>query len=70
MHYPSDPAVQTIIDQWFFGPSLMAAPVMTSSDGSTTDTSRGVYLPQGLWYQLRYGTSALVGMCLLRKLSF
>ena len=40
---------------------FMATPIMTSNDGSTTDTSRSVYLPEGLWYQLVYGTTAFVG---------
>lgn len=31
VEYPTDSQVQSITDQWFFGPSLMAAPVMTRS---------------------------------------
>ena len=59
--FPSDRYALTLTDQWFLGPAVMAAPVMTSSDGETSDTSRSVYLPQGAWYELRYNGQLAVG---------
>jgi alpha-glucosidase len=59
--YPNDGRVLSITDQWFFGPSIMATPILTSSDGSSTDTARQVYLPTGLWYQVIYSANLSVG---------
>ena len=42
------------VDQWMSGDSLMVAPILTSSDGQTTDTQRSVYLPAATWHQLRW----------------
>ena len=61
MYFPADPAVYSITSQWMFGPQLMASPILTSSDGSTSDTGRSVYVPAGTWYQLRYGANPFVG---------
>ena len=36
------------------GDFLMITPILTSSDGATTDTQRSVYLPAATWHQLRW----------------
>ena len=41
--YPSDPNTYTINDEWLFGPSILVAPLATT-------TTRSVYLPAGTWY--------------------
>ena len=42
--YPDDDAVSEMTTQWFDGPNLMAAPVLSQ------DNSSSVYLPAGDWY--------------------
>ena len=42
------------VDQWMSGDALMFTPILTSSDGQTTDTQRSVYLPAATWHQLRW----------------
>ena len=44
MDWPDDPAVRNIADQWMFGDNLLVAPLVAP------ETSRGVYLPQGKWF--------------------
>jgi alpha-glucosidase (family GH31 glycosyl hydrolase) len=36
------------------GDALMFTPILTSSDGQSTDTQRSVYLPAAMWHQLRW----------------
>ena len=60
-YFPSDDKVLSITDQWFFGPHIMATPILTSNDGSHTDTSRSVYLPEGSWYSVTYNSKLNVG---------
>lgn len=51
MDFPEDEAASTITTQWMDGDSLLAAPIVTSSDGKTTDNSRSVYFPGSCtWY--------------------
>jgi len=45
LNWPDDTALRDLDDQFLYGPSLMAAPVLT--EGAT---SRAVYLPKGTWY--------------------
>jgi alpha-glucosidase len=49
--YPQDAAVWTLNDEYLFGPSLLAAPVMVQGA-----TGRDVYLPAGTWLPLEAGT--------------
>ena len=44
MDYPSDQATWTVDDQYMLGRSLMVAPLLAGQ------TKRGLYLPQGDWY--------------------
>ena len=36
------------------GDALMVAPILTSSDGQSTDTQRSVYLPAAIWHEIRW----------------
>lgn len=45
MHYPNDPKVARIDDQFLLGASVLVAPVQKDKA-----TSRDVYLPKGLWF--------------------
>ena len=42
MEYGADAKTASIVDQWLLGDNVMVTPVMTSSDGQTTDTQRSV----------------------------
>jgi alpha-glucosidase (family GH31 glycosyl hydrolase) len=44
-HYPSDPRALACEDQYFFGPSLLVAPVVERAA-----KERSVYLPEGAWW--------------------
>ena len=46
-NYPSDQASYTIGDEWLFGDSLLAAPVLADV------TSRSIHLPAGYWYDVK-----------------
>ena len=51
MDYPEDEAASSITTQWMDGDSLLAAPIVTSANGKTTDNSRDVYFPgSDTWY--------------------
>ena len=45
LHYPSDPRALACEDQYFFGSSLLVAPVVERGA-----KERGVYLPKGAWW--------------------
>ena len=50
MAFPDDPQCVDIVDQWMFGPSLLAAPVLAPTGLKKGETStRSVYLPKGRW---------------------
>jgi alpha-glucosidase len=49
LNYPSDKNTFNMKDEWFFGPSILAAPIVTEGG------SRTVYLPQGQWYDFNTG---------------
>ena len=50
MAFPDDPQCVDVVDQWMFGPSLLAAPVLAPTGRSENETStRSVYLPKGRW---------------------
>lgn len=51
LHYPNDPNVFAINDQFLVGEDLMAAPVVDQGK-----TRRLVYFPQGTWYDYFTGT--------------
>lgn len=55
LHFPEDPKVWPITDQVMVGDGLLIAPVQV--EGAT---SRGVYLPSGLWYSWE-GETAIGG---------
>jgi alpha-D-xyloside xylohydrolase len=50
MDWPADPQARDLDDQWMFGPALMPCPV--SEYGAR---SRGVYFPEGGWYDFYSG---------------
>ena len=51
MDYPEDETASSITTQWMDGDSLLAAPIVTSTDGKTTDNTREVYFPGAdTWY--------------------
>ncbi|KAK7073777.1 hypothetical protein SK128_024244 [Halocaridina rubra] len=54
--FPNDLTARDVDDQFFWGSSLMIAPVITQGA-----TSRDVYFPEGLWYELRYGVLTATG---------
>lgn len=56
MEFPLDSSVSNTRDQWLSGDRVMVAPIMTSSDGTDSDTSRQVYLPADTWFQVRLGS--------------
>lgn len=47
LDFPNDRFALTIDDEYLFGDSLLVAPVM---DDMMDDTTRKVYLPEGVWY--------------------
>jgi alpha-glucosidase (family GH31 glycosyl hydrolase) len=47
--YPSDQQSYTINDEWLFGDSLLAAPVLADV------TSRDIHVPAGNWYDVLHG---------------
>ncbi len=50
MAFPDDPQCADIVDQWMFGPSLLAAPVLAPTGvGKEKSSTRSVYLPKGRW---------------------
>ena len=49
MDYPGDPAALPIDDQYMMGPSILVAPAFAG------EPSRGVYLPEGDWYDFWSG---------------
>ena len=49
MDYPGDPAALPIDDQYMMGPSILIAPAFAG------EPSRGVYLPEGDWYDFWSG---------------
>lgn len=50
IEHPDDPNTWNIGDQWYFGNSLVVAPIMDESN------RRMVYLPEGRWHSWRSGT--------------
>jgi alpha-D-xyloside xylohydrolase len=50
MDFPNDPEVRDLSDQWMFGPALMPCPV-----SEYKARSRGVYFPEGGWYDFYTG---------------
>jgi alpha-glucosidase len=50
LHYPEDPNVITIEDEYMYGDSLLVAPVVARGE-----TSRSVYLPEPLYYDFWKG---------------
>lgn len=50
MAFPDDPQCVDLVDQWMFGPALLAAPVLAPTGLKKGETStRSVYLPKGRW---------------------
>lgn len=50
LHYPNDPEVRTIHDQFLVGPDLLVAPVLHEGQ-----TERRLYLPEGAWFDVWTG---------------
>jgi len=48
--HPHDPAARRATDEYYFGPDLLVAPVVTAG------TQRGVHLPEGEWLDYWTGT--------------
>lgn len=49
LDYPDDPETYALSDEYLVGPSLLVAPAFTG------ETSREVYLPEGVWYDFWTG---------------
>jgi alpha-glucosidase (family GH31 glycosyl hydrolase) len=47
--YPNDRRSYTVNDEWLFGDSLLAAPVLAHA------TSRNIHVPAGTWYDVLHG---------------
>jgi sulfoquinovosidase len=45
--HPEDETAWPITDQYYFGPALIVAPVVTESDSEDGSVTRSVYLPEG-----------------------
>ncbi|XP_069159660.1 sucrase-isomaltase, intestinal-like [Procambarus clarkii] len=54
--FPSDLAARDVDDQFMWGDGLMIAPVLTQGA-----TSRDVYFPEGIWYDLVTGVATATG---------
>nr|XP_045621913.1 sucrase-isomaltase, intestinal-like [Procambarus clarkii] len=54
--FPSDLAARDVDDQFMWGDGLMIAPVLTQGT-----TSRDVYFPKGIWYDLVTGVATATG---------
>ncbi|MGC8552127.1 MAG: TIM-barrel domain-containing protein [Phycisphaerae bacterium] len=55
--YPDNAQVANISDQWMFGPSMMAAPVLAPVHAERTRShTRRLYLPPGQWLDCARGT--------------
>jgi alpha-glucosidase len=50
LHYPSDPATHRLHDQALVGRDLMIAPIVRPGK-----SARAVYLPSGVWFDVRSG---------------
>jgi alpha-glucosidase (family GH31 glycosyl hydrolase) len=46
-NYPKDHESYTIDDEWLYGDSLLAAPVLTDT------TTRNIHVPAGNWYDVQ-----------------
>lgn len=49
---------ENIGDQWFVGPWMLVAPIVSGATAQVSDTARDIYLPSGNW--LEYGDSKTV----------
>lgn len=61
LHWPSDPRVRDMDDQFLYGPSLMAAPVLQQGA-----VERTIYLPAGTWYDWFTGERHSGGASIVR----
>lgn len=59
LEFPQDANTFNLRDEWFFGPNVLAAPILTEGG------SRDVYLPAGRWYDFNTNESVQGG----RKIS-
>ena len=55
-HWPGDPRVRDMWDEFMFGPWILVAPVLTQDA-----RSREVYLPDGTWYDFWYYRNVMDG---------
>lgn len=62
LEWPDDPVARTLDNQFLYGPSLMAAPVLAR--GATT---RDVYLPDGVWYDWFTNEKLVGGLTVTRS---
>lgn len=60
--WQDDPVVRDLDDQFLYGPSLMAAPVLEQGA-----TERAVYLPAGTWYDWFTGERHAGGASIVRR---
>ncbi len=60
LDHPHDANVWNLTDEYMFGDSLLAAPIMTRSTGTGT-TSRSVYLPEPAYYDFFSGARVTGG---------
>jgi alpha-glucosidase len=51
LEYPDDPATYNLSDEFLFGHDLLLAPVLAPGD-----SGRGIYFPQGTWYDVEHLT--------------
>lgn len=52
LEYPEDPVAIEIDDQYFFGPSMLVAPIF---DDTMESSLRQIYLPGGTWWDFQTG---------------
>src|SRR5437016_12172707 len=64
LHYPRDPQAVACQDEYLWGRDLLVAPVVEQGA-----TSRNIYLPRGVWYDLWTGERVPDRVELRRKLN-
>ena len=59
--FTDDSSVYNMEDEFMFGDWLLVAPVLNGTDANTSDLSRNVYLPMGIWIDYKDGQTTYTG---------